>query len=107
MVGFALAVPAFALIGAFASMPMFGALFRVHAYLRDVEAGTETEPLTLRDGDPLQEMAAMVSRVTENQRGANREAGEMPWRSKWSRPKRPSAKAQYTKRRGSVISSMA
>ena len=67
----AICLPVVALVGAFASMPLFGTLHRMHGYLEAVASGQETEPLRLRDGDPLHNLAEVASIATQEKRTAN------------------------------------
>ncbi|HPF13968.1 MAG: hypothetical protein H6830_07035 [Planctomycetes bacterium] len=76
VVGVALTIPAFLMIGAVASMPLFGALHRVQQYLRDVDEGRESAALVLRTEDPLQELGTLASKVTEAQRAQNAERAQ-------------------------------
>ncbi len=67
----AVSLPAVALVGAFASMPLFGALHRIHGFLESVASGEESKDLKLRAKDPLQNLAAIVNEVTSEQRAQN------------------------------------
>ena len=57
------ALPLFSFLGLLASMPLFGALYRFRSFLEGVRGG-KAEPCQLRQGDPLQEMCALLNDVT-------------------------------------------
>ncbi len=71
VVSLAISVPAMTLVGAFASMPLFGALHRIHQYLESVANGEETQELKLRDKDPLHNLADAVNGATLKKRASN------------------------------------
>ena len=70
--GAALAVtlPLMTLMVLAATMPLVGVHHRIRTYLERVAGGEETGELSLRDGDPLQETAALINRTTAAARAA-------------------------------------
>lgn len=65
---FAVSFPVLLVMMLSATMPIFGVHHRLRRHLRGVLDGTETEPLVLREGDPMQDVAALVNHLTLDRR---------------------------------------
>lgn len=78
-VALAVSLPILVMMVLAATMPLIGVHYRMRVYLRAVEEGRETGPLTLRDTDPLQDIAVLVNATTAAHRnGASAATPEHP-----------------------------
>lgn len=78
-VALAVSLPLLALMALAATMPLIGVHHRIRTYLTDVLDGAQTGELSLRDEDPLHDVAAMINEATlpyREARGA--EVGQSP-----------------------------
>ena len=71
LIALGIALPAMGLLALVATMPLFGVFFRFRSFLTDVIEGSETEPCSLRQNDPMANVAELLNAATEAQRKLN------------------------------------
>lgn len=70
----AIALPVLLVLGAAATMPLVGPLYRFRMYLQAVADGRETQRLRLRAGDSFHDVAELINAATALQREHNGQA---------------------------------